>query len=197
VEDVLLPSLAEIGDRHGTESAPWALAARWAEEWLLRSQRLSPAPNRGRTVVFGNATRRDGDPDVIVLRALELCVARGGIRPVTLPVGGLAGLGDLLAGVGPQAVVIVGGEGNDDEVARWAYRVRSTAGALPVLLFHRAGRTDRTRTTGARQLSPSPTQAAVQIAEVLEGGLSAAPEGGAESQEIAIPVAPRRRRLSA
>src|SRR5881398_2633490 len=54
VEDVLLPSVAEIAERHGIDSAPWALAARWAEEWLLRARRLSPAPSRNRAVVLGD-----------------------------------------------------------------------------------------------------------------------------------------------
>src|SRR5882672_11478079 len=30
VEEVLLPSLRELGERHGEDSAPWAFAARWA-----------------------------------------------------------------------------------------------------------------------------------------------------------------------
>src|SRR4029079_16964195 len=33
VEEVLLPSLDELAARFGTDSAPWALAARWADGW--------------------------------------------------------------------------------------------------------------------------------------------------------------------
>src|SRR4051812_43510648 len=134
VEEVLLPSLHEIGDRHGIDSAPWALAARWAEEWLLRAQRLSPPPERRPAILLGDATAHRHDPDALALRALELCATRSGVRPVTLPITGLAGLGEVLAGFSPQLVVIVGGADDDDVVARWAYRVRSAAGALPMLL---------------------------------------------------------------
>ena len=34
IEEVLLPSLTELGERHGYDSAPWAFAARWAGDWL-------------------------------------------------------------------------------------------------------------------------------------------------------------------
>ena len=44
VEEVLLPSLHEIGEKHGCDSAPWAFAAQWANDWLVRAQRLAPPP---------------------------------------------------------------------------------------------------------------------------------------------------------
>ena len=171
VEEVLLPSLEEIGDRHGTDSAAWALAARWASEWLLRAQRLSPPQERRPGVLLGDATRDHLSPDALALRALELCVTRTGLRAMTLPVNALGGLGDVLSAFAPSVVVIAGGEEADDDVARWAYRVRSTAGALPLLLFRRPGRQHRApRTTGARHLPPTPTLAAGQLAEVVDGG---------------------------
>src|SRR3954469_6346353 len=154
VEEVLLPSLVEIGDRHGTDSAPWALAARWAEEWLLRAQRLSPPPDRGPSILLGDATRTDHDPDRLALRALELCITRMGLRTLTLPVTGLPGPGDVLSAYAPKVVVIAGGEEVDDDVARWAYRVRAAAGALPVLLFRRGRGGHSTPTHSARPLAP-------------------------------------------
>jgi DNA-binding transcriptional MerR regulator len=169
VEEVLLPSMTEIGDRHGTDSAPWALAARWAGEWLLRAQRLSPPMATGPAVLVGDATRDQLDPDALALRALELCSARIGLRAVTLPVTGLAGLGDVISAYDPKVVVIAGGKEVDDDVARWAYRVRAAAGALPVLLFRRDGRST-TRNAGARHLADSPTIAAGQLLDVAEGG---------------------------
>jgi DNA-binding transcriptional MerR regulator len=170
VEEVLLPSLDEISDRHGADSAPWALAARWGSEWLQRAQRLSPPPDRRPTILLGDATRDSLDPDALALRALELCITRSALRVVTLPITGLAGLGDVLSAHAPQVVVIAGGEEADDDVARWAYRVRSSAGALPILLFRRRGREERTRTTGARHLPSSPTLAAGQLVDVIDGG---------------------------
>jgi DNA-binding transcriptional MerR regulator len=198
VEEVLLPSLEEIGDRHGTDSAPWALAARWAGEWLLRAQRLSPPPSSRPAILLGDATRDQLDPDALALRALELCTTRVGLRTVTLPVTGLAGLGDVLTAYAPRVVIIAGGEEVDDDVARWAYRVRASAGALPVLLFHRSGRGDRTRTTGARHLAAAPTLAASQLLDLVEG-TSRDSSGGDEAGEYDDHAnqAPPRRRMSA
>jgi DNA-binding transcriptional MerR regulator len=197
VEEVLLPSLEEIGDRHGFDSAPWALAARWAGEWLLRAQRLSPPPDRRPAVLFGEATRDDLDPDALALRALELCVSRAGIRTLTLPIAGLSGLGDVLGAHTPRVVVIAGADEADDDVARWAYRVRASAGALPVLLFRRRGRDDRTRTTGARHLPSSPMLASLQLSEVMDGGSRELPlEAPFEIDDVAVPL-PRRGRLTA
>jgi hypothetical protein len=195
VEEVLLPSLEEIGDRHGTDSAPWALAARWAGEWLLRAQRLSPPSVSGPAVLIGDATRNQIDPDALALRALELCSTRIGLRAVTLPVTGLAGLGDVLTSYAPRVVVIAGGEEVDDDVARWAYRVRAAAGALPVLLFRRGG---RTRNAGARHLAATPTVAAGQLLDVAEGGVRDDDETDSmEFDDLAAPTTPPRRRMSA
>jgi MerR family transcriptional regulator, light-induced transcriptional regulator len=198
VEEVLLPSLEEIGDRHGTDSAPWALAARWAGEWLLRAQRLSPPASSRPSVLLGDATRDQLDPDALALRALELSTTRVGLRTLTLPITGLAGLGDVLGAYAPRVVVIAGGEENDDDVARWAYRVRAAAGALPVLLFHRSGRGDRTRTTGARHLAAAPTLAASQLLDLVEGS-SRESSGGEDAAEFDDHAhqAPPRRRMSA
>jgi DNA-binding transcriptional MerR regulator len=195
VEEVLLPSLEEIGDRHGTDSAPWALAARWASEWLLRAQRLSPPPDRRPAVLLGDATGDQLEPDALALRALELCVGRTGVRTITLPVNGLAGLGDVVSSYEPRVVVIAGGEEQDDDVARWAYRVRATAGALPVLLFRRGG-SGRARTTGARHLAGSPTRAARELVEIAEGGLRRVAAEEPLEFDTVLPT-PRRRRLTA
>ncbi|MDX6725232.1 MAG: MerR family transcriptional regulator, light-induced transcriptional regulator [Baekduia sp.] len=197
VEEVLLPSLEEIADRHGTDSAPWALAARWANEWLLRAQRLSPPPDRRPAVLIGDATRDAADPDGLALRALELCVTRTGLRTITLPVTGLAGLADVLAAYEPRLVVIAGGDEVDDDVARWAYRVRANAGALPILLFRRGARGERTRTTGARHLAGAPTLAAAQLAEVADGGpRDVGADQTLEFDDLAVP-SPSRRRMTA
>jgi len=198
VEEVLLPSLDEIGERHGIDSAPWAFSARWASDWLQRAQRLSPAPSRPQAVLFGDATRDELDPDALALRALELFATRSGMRAVTLPVTGVAGLGEVLGAFGPQVVVIAGEELLDDDVARWAYRVRATSGALPVLLFRRGGRDDRPRTTGARHLPASPTQAVGLLVDVLEtGGRGADPVAQQMEADDAAAQGTRRRRMSA
>src|ERR671930_1255490 len=86
VEEVLLPSLRELGQRQGYDSAPWAFAARWANDWLQRAQRLAPPPTRPASVLIGDATRDDLDPDNLDVRALELFCARAGARVLPLPV---------------------------------------------------------------------------------------------------------------
>jgi DNA-binding transcriptional MerR regulator len=176
LEEVLLPSMAEMADRHGTDSAPWALAARWALDWMRRAQRLSPAPGRSEVLLIGDATGDELAPDALALRALELCAMRIGMTTVTLPVSGVAGLGDVLHACEPQCVVIAGGGVGNDDVARWAYRVRATAGALPVLLYHR-GIDEPARATGARHLSTSPTLASESLLDLLESERSDLLEG--------------------
>jgi DNA-binding transcriptional MerR regulator len=166
VEEVLLPTLSELADRHGPTSAPWAFAARWAVDWLSRAQRLAPPPVRRAGVLIGDATRDDLDPDAISLRALQLFVARGGARVLALPVSGVLGLADVLTAFGPSVVVLVGSHAGDDDVARWAYGVRTAAGALPVALYRRGEREGGR--AGARALPGAPSDAYQQLMSLLE-----------------------------
>jgi DNA-binding transcriptional MerR regulator len=198
VEEVLLPSLEEIGDRHGFDSAPWAFSARWASDWLQRAQRLAPHPVRAPSVLIGDALRHDLELDALAVKALELFAARAGLRVLTLPVTGVAGLGEVLDAFEPHAVVIAGDELRDDDVARWAYRVRAAAGALPVMLFRRGGREERPRTTGARHLSGMPSLAVRHVLETLERGATGAspPDPHLEADDVATRGA-RARRMTA
>ena len=191
VEEVLLPSVNEIGERHGFDSAPWAFAARWAADWLQRAQRLAPPPMRPAAVLIGDATRDDLDPDALALRALQLFSVRSGARVLVLPVTGVAGLVDVLRAFEPQVVVVAGAEAPDDQVARWAYRVRSTTGALQMTLFRR-GRVERGRTAG-RQLAESPGEAHRQILDLLDGRARDAPVRAHDEPTLM----PRRRRANA
>lgn len=155
VEEVLLPSLDELGQRYGIDSAPWAFAASWADGWLRRAQRLTPPPVRPLAILVGDATRNQLDPDALAVRAFELFCARSGARVVALPVAGISGLSDVVESLSPDAVVIAGSYVSDDDVALWAYRVRASAGPLPVVLFRRTNNATKVRTTGTRAL-PSP-----------------------------------------
>ena len=185
VEEVLLPSLDELGERHGVDSAPWAFSARWAAEWLHRAQRLAPPPTRPTAIVIGDATRDEVDPENLGKRALELFLTRAGARVLTLPVGGVSGLADVLGAFQPHGVVITGTYAADDEVARWAYRVRAAAGPLPIALFHRATRSDRVRTTGARVLPDSPSAAHRELLALVEAGAFQAPAEKPDLTEVA------------
>jgi DNA-binding transcriptional MerR regulator len=163
VEEVLLPSLEELGARFGVDSAPWAFAARWADGWLRRAQRLAPPPSRQLAILVGDATRNELDIDAIAMRAFELFCGRAGARVMALPVASIAGLGDVVTSLSPDAVVIAGGHVCDDDVARWAYRVRAATGPLPMALFRRNQNTTKVRTTGARLLPDTPFGAQRQL----------------------------------
>jgi len=168
VEEVLLPSLDELAVRHGTDSAPWAFAARWADGWLRRAQRLAPPPVRPLAILVGDATRNELDPDSLGLRAFELFCTRAGARAMTLPVAGVSGLAEVVESLAPNAVVIAGSHLADDDVARWAYGVRAAAGALPVALFRRVPRDRQVHTMGARRLCDEPFAAHRQLLALVD-----------------------------
>ncbi|HEX2016953.1 MAG TPA: MerR family DNA-binding transcriptional regulator [Solirubrobacteraceae bacterium] len=192
VEEVLLPTLDELRERHGDGSAPWAFAARWGTEWLRRAQRLAPPPTRPMAVLVGDATRDDLDRDAPTVRALELFCARAGAHLLSLPVTGPSGIGDVLETHRVDAVVIAGGYANDDTVARWAYAVRAATGPLPIALFRRPGRGDRVRSTGTRALPDSPTDAQRMLIEILFTG-----EPGGDPLSVPLRTPTRRQRPAA
>jgi DNA-binding transcriptional MerR regulator len=168
VEEVLLPSLDELGTRYGIDSAPWAFAARWADGWLRRAQRLAPPPVRPLAILVGDATRNELDPDALAVRAFELFCGRSGARVMALPVAGVSGLADVIESLSPDAVVIAGSHVADDDVALWAYRVRACAGPLPMALFRRAQHGAKVRTTGARVLPDTPFGAHRHLLAVVD-----------------------------
>jgi DNA-binding transcriptional MerR regulator len=84
VEEVLLPTLEEIVRRFGLESAAWAFAAHWGADWLRRATRLAPPPVRPISIVIGDASRDELDPDAPYIRALELFCSRAGVNVLSL-----------------------------------------------------------------------------------------------------------------
>ena len=168
VEEVVLPTLDEIHRRYGAESAAWAFAAHWASDWLRRATRLSPAPVRPVSVIFGDATRDELDHDAPYLRALELFCMRAGMDVLSLSARGVAGIGDALAVHRPNLVVIAGQHLDDDAVARWAYAVRLAGGAVPVAVYRRGTDRGRVRTTGTRNLPSGSVAAQQRISEIVE-----------------------------
>lgn len=168
VEEVLLPSLDELGSKYGIESAPWAFSARWADGWLRRAQRLAPPPVRPISLLVGDASRDELDPDALAIRAFELFCGRAGARVMVLPVRGVQGLADVIAALSPDGVVIAGGHDTDDGVARWAYRVRSAAGPRPMALFRRGAQDETVRTASTRNLPASPFGAHRQMLVLID-----------------------------
>jgi len=175
VEEVLLPTLDEIVRRFGNESAAWAFAARWASDWLRRAMRLAPAPVRPASIVVGDASRDELDADNPYIRTLELFCARAGIRVLSLSARGVAGIGDAVAIHRPNLVIVAGTHLHDDAVARWAYAIRLSAGAVPLAVYRRGESIRAGGTT--RLLPPEPRAAHDRILELL----GAEPAGKAAS----------------
>jgi len=171
VEEVLLPSVAELARRTGTDSAAWAVGARWATEWLRRAQRMTPPPVRPGAILIGDATAADRDADAPAVRALELFCGRTGVRAASVPVGNHAGVADLLKVLSPGVVVIAGRHASDEEVARFAYTVRAAAGSLPLALYGRGGE-EVSRTSAVAQLPASPAEATARVLGLLDGAAS-------------------------
>ena len=101
--------------------------------------RLAPPPVRPVSIVVGDASRDELDPDAPYIRALELFCARAGINVLSLSARGVAGIGDAVAIHRPNLVVVAGSHLDDDTVARWAYAIRLAAGPMPVAIYRRGG----------------------------------------------------------
>jgi DNA-binding transcriptional MerR regulator len=172
VQEVLLTALDEIARRHGTDSVQWAFAARWGNSWLRRAQRLVSSSIQSVSVVLGDASRDDLDPDAAYIRALELLLARSGATVLGLSVRGVSNMSEALSAHRPDAVVIAGGALADDAVARWAYAVRLATGPLPVAVFRRGSQRQRVRTTGAAILPGTPGEAARHLMELASHAIS-------------------------
>jgi DNA-binding transcriptional MerR regulator len=168
VEEVLLPTLDEISRRYGTESAAWAFAAQWGSDWLRRAKRLAPAPVRSVSIVVGDASRDELDPDAPYLRAFELLCVRAGIDLLSLSARGVAGIGDAVAVHRPNLVVVAGGHLDDDTVARWAYAIRLAVGPTPVALYRRGPQRARVRTTATNILPAGASEAHRRLLELIE-----------------------------
>jgi DNA-binding transcriptional MerR regulator len=168
VEEVLLPTLEEIARRHTVDSAAWAFASHWGADWLRRATRLAPPPIRPVSIVLGDASRDELDPDAPHIRALELFCVRAGIRVLSLSARGVAGIGDAVAVHRPNLVVLAGGHLADDTVARWAYSVRLATGAMPVAVFRRGDQRVRMRTTGTSVLPSAAGEAQRRLLELVE-----------------------------
>jgi DNA-binding transcriptional MerR regulator len=176
VEEVLLPTLGEIQRRHSVDSAAWAFAAHWGADWLRRATRLAPPPIRPVSIVIGDASRDELDPDAPHIRALELFCVRAGINVLTLSARGVAGIGDAMAVHRPNLMVLAGAHLADDAVARWAYAVRLATGAIPVAVYRRGDQRVRMRTTGTSVLPSDPAEAQMRILELVEAeGVMATP----------------------
>jgi MerR family transcriptional regulator, light-induced transcriptional regulator len=169
LEEVLLPTLDEVARRYTVESAAWAFAAHWGADWLRRATRLAPPPVRPISIVVGDATRDELDPDAPYLRGLELLCVRAGVNVLSLSARGVAGIGDAVAVHRPNLVVVAGNHLDDDTVARWAYAIRLAVGTTPVALYRRGPqRATRVRTTATNVLPLGAGEAQRRLLDLVE-----------------------------
>jgi MerR family transcriptional regulator, light-induced transcriptional regulator len=169
IDEVLLPTLDEIARRHTLESAAWAFAAHWGADWLRRAVRLAQPPMRPGSVVIGDASRDELDPDSAHIRALELFLTRAGVDVMTLSARGIAGIGDAVAVHRPNLVIVAGRHLDDDTVARWVYAIRLAAGAMPVAIYRRGSQRVKMRTAGTTNVLPSgASEAQRRVTELIE-----------------------------
>jgi MerR family transcriptional regulator, light-induced transcriptional regulator len=169
VEEILLPTLHEIARKHTVDAAAWAFAAHWGADWLRSATRLAPRPIGPVSIMLGDASRDELDPDHHSIRALDLLCVRAGTNVLNLSARGLAGIGDAVAVHRPNLIVLAGGHLDDDAVARWAYAVRLAAGAIPFAIYHRGESQVRTRTTGSHVLPDDPSAAQQELFKLFEG----------------------------
>jgi hypothetical protein len=146
VAQVLLPGLDEIVRAKGRDSAAWAFAARWATDWLQRATRSAPPPMRPVSVVLGDASQGELDPDAPHIRALELFCVRASVKVLTLSVRGIAGIRDAISRHPLDLVIVAGSHVDDETVARWAYAIRVAIGRFPIAAYRPA------RERGARHM---------------------------------------------
>ena len=168
VEEVLLPALEQISREQTLDSARWAFAAQWAGDWLRRATRLAPPGLRRLSILVGDASRDELDPDALYIRALELFCLRAGIEVMSLSVRGVAGIGDVIAVHRPDLVVLAGGHMADDTVASWTHSVRREVGPMPIALYRRGDHFARMPTRGTNVLPSRASDAQERLVALLD-----------------------------
>jgi MerR family transcriptional regulator, light-induced transcriptional regulator len=166
VEETLLAAVELVLGRRGARSAAFAFSLWWACSWLARAAYLSRHPNGAPTILIGNATRPDLDPDCAAVAALELLCLRGGASILALPVRAAREVPELVVALRPEAIVLAGAQQADLEVMRWYAALRPVAGEVPVRLFRRprAGAAVR-----AEALPTAPRAAAAALLSLVRG----------------------------
>ena len=170
VEDVLLPALEQISSDQTVDSAAWAFAAQWGTDWLRRATRLAPPGLRRLSILLGDASRDELDPDAPHIRALELFCLRAGIEMMSLSARGVAGIRDVIAAHRPDLVVLAGGHMADETVAVWTQSVRREVGPMPIALYRRGDHFARMPTRGTHVLPPRASDAQRHLLALLDAG---------------------------
>jgi hypothetical protein len=167
VEEVLLPTLEQVARERTLDSAAWAFAAHWGADWLRRATRLAVTPTHRLSIVLGDASRDELDPDAPHIRALELFSVRAGVNMMSLSVRGVAGIGDAVQAQRPDLVVIAGGHQSNAAAATWARAVRLAAGPTPIALYSRGDHPAAMPTTGTTILPTRASDAHHRLIELI------------------------------
>ena len=136
VEEILLRALTKSRGRTDP-SRPHGRSRRTGRPTGCAAPRGSDTAGRPVSIVLGDASRDELDPDSLYIRSLELFCVRAGVKVLSLSARGINGIGDAVAVHRPNMVVVAGGHMDDDTVARWAYAIRLALGALPVAVYRR------------------------------------------------------------
>ncbi|HEY1520171.1 MAG TPA: MerR family DNA-binding transcriptional regulator [Solirubrobacteraceae bacterium] len=168
VEEVLLPALEQIASERTLDSAAWAFAARWGGDWLRRATRLPVMQTPRLSIVLGDASRDELDPDAVHIRALELFSIRAGVKMMSLSIRGVAGIGDALRAQRPDLVLIAGGHRADEAVATWVRSVRLAIGSVPIALYRRGDDLAAMPTTGTTILPTRAGDAHHRLIELIK-----------------------------
>ena len=171
VEEVLLPSLVELGERHGSTRPPGRSRRAGPADWLQRAQRLAPPPDprgvgRHRRRLAGRprdrrprrarpravpVARRHAGPDTARSAASAASATCSPPSARTPSSSRAATTPTTTSPAGPTAC------------ARWPARFRSPCSTAST-------RSERVRTTGARLLADSPGEAHRELLAVIESG---------------------------
>jgi MerR family transcriptional regulator, light-induced transcriptional regulator len=168
VHETLLAAVDQMHDRCGPRSAAFGFALWWACSWLSRAAYLSRHAGGVPTILIGNATQPDLDPDAAYVAALELLCLRGGASALALPVRAARQVPEMVLAVHPEVVVLAGAQQADLDVMRWYAALRPVAGQVPVRLFRRP-RTGASASVRAEALPPSPAAAAARLLALVRG----------------------------
>jgi DNA-binding transcriptional MerR regulator len=165
VNQLLLPALAQIEQAHGTRSAGWAFAARWAEEWIARAARIAAVADSRRGVLFGDCFAGQTVRDLIYARAFELFCVRAGVNVLRLPVDHNRRMERLTVAFAPVMLVLVGHGAATEQAAAFGHFVCAHAGAIPCLAYRRP----RDAAERLRTLPPAPADARDEMLRLLNG----------------------------
>jgi DNA-binding transcriptional MerR regulator len=167
--EALLAATGDVLHRHGSDSAQWAFAWSWGCDWLARARRLASSPLSTASVLVGDTTAGDSDPESLQVRAFDLMCVRCGADVLRLSARGAGGISEAASARHVGAVVIAGDRIGDEAVTKWAAAALA-GGDAPLLASYR--RSERRRLRPASRmiaLSEAPRAAAMELVELAAG----------------------------